>query len=323
MPDDDTPNPSALTPVRIGVVGAGPWATVHAGHIARHPDVELAGVWARRPEAAAEVVAAAGGTVYASVAELLDDVDAVDLCVPPDVQPALAIEAARAGKALMLEKPIAATLSEAEALAAACRESGVVTQVMLTRRFHPVTRAFLETARRELPPDRVDGVVATFLHGAFLGGPMATPWRLREGVLLDLGPHLLDLVEQVAGPIESVTAATSPGHTLAVTAHHREGAVSQLTMSGHTGGRSDHRVLAFGETTKLAFDAADVDEATCFATALTELVAAIRTGSPVVADAERGLELQRLLDLVHMALGQTTARQKTPRQTTPSQTALG
>ncbi|MYW76182.1 gfo/Idh/MocA family oxidoreductase, partial [Pseudonocardia sp. SID8383] len=59
--------------MRIGLLGAGPWARqVHAPAIAAHPRWSAAGVWARRPEAAAGIAAVSGGPVHASVEDLLD-----------------------------------------------------------------------------------------------------------------------------------------------------------------------------------------------------------------------------------------------------------
>src|SRR6186997_828853 len=55
-------------PVAVGLIGAGPWATlVHAPVLAASPRTRLAGVWARRPEAAAELAERHGTTAYASV----------------------------------------------------------------------------------------------------------------------------------------------------------------------------------------------------------------------------------------------------------------
>src|SRR6188472_319786 len=121
---------------RVGLVGGGPWATmVHAPMLAASDAVELAGVWARRPEAADELAGAHGVTAFASFEALLDAVDAVAFAVPPAVQADLGVVAASAGKALLLEKPIAADLDGAQRLADACREAGVGTQVLLTWRY--------------------------------------------------------------------------------------------------------------------------------------------------------------------------------------------
>ncbi|HYD09206.1 MAG TPA: Gfo/Idh/MocA family oxidoreductase, partial [Acidimicrobiales bacterium] len=101
-------------PVRVGVVGAGPWASmVHAPVLAHSPTTELVGVWARRPEAAAEVATRNGAVAYDDVDALIDACDAVAFAVPPDVQAAIAVRAARAGKHLLLEKPIAMGVAEA------------------------------------------------------------------------------------------------------------------------------------------------------------------------------------------------------------------
>src|SRR6476620_7946022 len=129
---------------RVGLVGGGPWATmVHAPMLASSAAVELAGVWARRQEAAAELANADGVTAFGSFEDLLDAVDAVAFAVPPAVQADLGVVAASAGKALLLEKPIAADLHGAERLADACHEAGVGTQVLLTWRYASAVRSFL------------------------------------------------------------------------------------------------------------------------------------------------------------------------------------
>ncbi|MEW1889248.1 MULTISPECIES: Gfo/Idh/MocA family oxidoreductase [unclassified Streptomyces] len=87
----------------MGLVGAGPWArTMHARTLAAGPGTVLAGVWARRPEAAAEVAAPYGAPAAGSFEELLDTCEAIAFAVPPAVQAALAPRAAVAGRTLLL-----------------------------------------------------------------------------------------------------------------------------------------------------------------------------------------------------------------------------
>lgn len=75
-------------PVRVGLVGAGPWArTMHARMLAAGPETTLAAVWARRQEAAAEVAEPYGAPVAASFEELLDRCEAVAFAVPPPSRP--------------------------------------------------------------------------------------------------------------------------------------------------------------------------------------------------------------------------------------------
>lgn len=286
-------------PLAIGLVGAGPWAQVHARHLAAHPGIRVSGVWARRPEAAASLAAAIAAPVASSYDELLDASAAVDLCVPPGVQPALALRAASVGRHLLLEKPVALSSDDARLVADTAAAAGVVTQLMLTRRYDPVTREFLGRIR-DLT---VDGVSGQYSHGAFLGGPFATPWRLTEGVLLDLGPHLLDLLEQVAGPFVSVSARRNRHDAVAIAGLHAEGALSSVLLSGRAGGPGIQRLVAFGESGSLTYDPGELDESVCFRIAFDEFLSAVHHGTPVVADARRGDDLQRLLGACLESIG--------------------
>ena len=144
-------------PVRVGLVGAGPWArAVHARVLAAGPETRLTSVWARRAEAARETAAPYGAAVAASFEELLGSCEAVAFSVPPAVQAELAVRAAEAGKALLLEKPLALDLPSARRLVDAVDGSGVVSQLVLSNRYHPATRRFLEAGAG---PRRLGGPV--------------------------------------------------------------------------------------------------------------------------------------------------------------------
>ncbi|WP_327268577.1 Gfo/Idh/MocA family oxidoreductase [Streptomyces sp. NBC_01218] len=284
----------AYPPVRVGLVGAGPWArTMHARMLAAGPETILTGVWARRPEAAAEVADASGTRAAGSFEELLDGCDAVAFAVPPAVQAALAVRAARAGKALLLEKPLGAGLDAARAVADAVAEHGVVSQLVLTKRYHPTTRAFLaEAAGLE-----VAGARSCYLHGAFLGGEFATSWRLEHGALLDLGPHLLDLLDSAVAPIVSVRGTGDPRRWIELTCEHENGAVSQASLSGSVRlPRARTRIELFGPGEELVYDAAGIDHEECWPVLRREFAGAVRTGTGTGIDAARGLRIQELLD---------------------------
>ena len=120
---------------------------MHAPMLAAGPETVLTAVWARRPEAARRVAGPLGAAVAGSPEELFDGCEAVAFAVPPAVQAPLAVRAARAGKALLLDKPLGADLAAARAVAEAVAEAGVVSQLVLTKRYHPATRAFLARAR--------------------------------------------------------------------------------------------------------------------------------------------------------------------------------
>ncbi|MBO0825483.1 MAG: Gfo/Idh/MocA family oxidoreductase, partial [Actinobacteria bacterium] len=106
--------------LRFGLVGTGYWAHVaHARALADSPGVTLQAVWGRNQDATAALATDVGATACADFDEFLAGVDAVAFSVPPDVQNQLAIRAAEAGRHLLLEKPIALSAEEADALAAA------------------------------------------------------------------------------------------------------------------------------------------------------------------------------------------------------------
>lgn len=281
-------------PVRVGLVGAGPWArTMHARMLAAGPETELTAVWTRRPEAAAELAAAYGIAPAASFGELLDRCEAVAFAVPPAVQADLAVRAAAAGRSLLLEKPLGGDLKSARAVSDAVAEHGVISQLVLTKRYHPVTRAFLaEAAAHEFT-----GARSCYLHGAFLGGEFATSWRLEHGALLDLGPHLLDLLDAAVAPIVSVRGTGDPRRWIELTCEHENGAVSQASLSGSVRlPRARTRIELFGADEELVYDTADMDHEECWPVLRREFATAVRTGRGTGIDAAHGLRIQELLE---------------------------
>ena len=290
-----------MEPLRVGLVGAGPWArAVHAPGLAAHPRVELAGVWARRSTACADLAAASGTRPYGAVAALIDDVDAVAFAVPPDVQAELATSAARAGRHLILDKPIAGSLAGADELVAAVGEAAVASLVMLTLRFSPETREWLAELASGRTTGGWSGGTATWLSGALLGGDYAaSAWRHRSGALVDVGPHAFDVLDAALGPIVDVVAATrrEPDLWTVMLAHEGE-AVSTATLSLRVPatpsivavdvyGSAGHRQLQPRRTTPQE----------CYATLLDELVEMIDSGArDHPCDVRRGRHLQWVID---------------------------
>ena len=223
--------------VRTGLVGAGPWATVmHAPLLAGGPGTSLEAVWARREDAATELARQYGASVAGSFDELLERCDAIAFAVPPDVQAALAPRAAAAGKHLLLEKPLAFSLADAERLAAAVDEAGVRTLLFLTNRFTAEGREFVRRAAEAEP----QAAQARSLGGGSLPGSFfATPWRVARGALLDLGPHVLDLLVAALGPVAEITATGDPTRVVALTTRHESGVLGQALLSITTADAED------------------------------------------------------------------------------------
>jgi predicted dehydrogenase len=288
------------SPVSVGLVGAGPWAAlVHGPMLATNPNTCLAGVWARRPEAAAGLAARHATVAFDSIDALFDACEAVAFCVPPGVQSQLAAKAAAAGKHLLLEKPIADRLAAAERLVEAINLSGVGSMVLLTWRYAEPVRSFLVEARAQRP----FAGRALFVSGGLLGGPFATPWRLERGPLVDLGPHVIDLLDAALGRVTAVDAHGDLLGWVSLDLRHETGATSQAAMCG-TVPLEHHRagIDVYGAHGALGLDCAAAVGPLTFVTVADELAAMVRSGEPHPVDAARGLHLQRIIEHAELRL---------------------
>ncbi|WP_328436519.1 Gfo/Idh/MocA family oxidoreductase [Streptomyces sp. NBC_00444] len=217
--------------MRIGLLGTGPWAQMaHAPALSEHPDLDFAGVWGRRPEAAKELAERHGTRSYDDVDALLADVDAVAVALPPDIQAGLAARAARAGCHLLLDKPLALTVEDGRAVVEAVREAGVASVVFFTTRFQTRTEAWIteQAERGGWFTARAQWLGSVFTSDS----PFATPWRREKGALWDVGPHALSVLLPVLGDVRRVAAvASGPGDTAHLVLEHAGGASSTLTLS--------------------------------------------------------------------------------------------
>jgi predicted dehydrogenase len=216
--------------LRLGLAGTGYWAQIaHAPALATAPDIDFTAVWGRRPEAAAVLAAEHSVTPFSDFDEFLGAVDAVAFAIPPDVQAGLAVRAARAGKHLLLEKPIAVSEAAARELVDAVDQAGVASLVFFTARYQPDVRAWLADVHRRGP---WTGGIAVWLGSALTSdNPFNTPWRRDKGGLWDLGPHLVSLLWASLGPVTAVTADAGSGGATYLVLHHEGGASSSVTTT--------------------------------------------------------------------------------------------
>jgi len=289
-----------VAPVAVALVGAGPWAAnTYAPMLAAGPETRLAGVWARRPEAARELAAAHGVPAFESFDALLGSCEAVAFAVPPDVQAELGARAASAGLHLMLDKPLALELGDAERLTEAALASGVVTQLMLTHRFRAATSRYMEQVRAS----GAIGARLAFLSGAFVRGPYACPWRKERGALHDLGPHAFDLLEGALGPIVRITGRGDPRRWVSLACEHAGGAISEVSLSGVMQlPQTVFTLECYGPQGALAFDAVAASAESPWGAARRSFAHAVRGGERPAHDVRRGLELQRLIAMAEAAL---------------------
>lgn len=186
-----------MPPLRIGIAGAGHFGRFHALKVAASRRATLAGIHDLDAGRASDVAREAG-TVAMGFAQLLESCDALVVAAPAEIHFTLASAALRAGRHVLVEKPIAATLDEADALAALATERGLVLQVGHLLRYSAEHEAISQRMRRPLYIDCVR--IAPF-----------KPRGTDVSVILDLMIHDLDLVlALVDSPIVSVDAVGAP-----------------------------------------------------------------------------------------------------------------
>ncbi|NJP68967.1 Gfo/Idh/MocA family protein [Streptomyces spiramenti] len=299
--------------MRIGLLGTGPWARrTHGPSLAAHPSVELAGVWGRRPEAARDLADTLGTRAHDDVDALLDDCDAVAIALPPDVQAPLAVRAARAGKHLLLDKPIATSVDGARELSDVVAETGVASVVYFTLRFS-------EGPARWVGEQQAAGGWwtgdARWLSSIFAGGDSpyaASPWRHDRGALWDVGPHALSMLLPVLGDVaelDAVRGQTGPGDTVQFLLRHTSGAVSTVTTS-HTVPQAATEVLAEvrGESGVSRMPDWDGnDPQVPFGNAVDALLRAV-DGEPHPCDARFGARVTEILAAVEASLPAKSSR---------------
>jgi predicted dehydrogenase len=264
--------------MRFGLVGTGYWARItHAPALASTEGIEFAAVWGRDQWAASGLAEPYGAKVHSSIDTFLGDVDAVSFAVPPDVQAAIATRAARAGKHLLLEKPIATTEAAAGELVQAVQEAGVASVVFFTARFSGAMRTWLAgvSARTGWA-----GGFAVWLGTALReSSPFNTPWRRDKGGLWDLGPHAVSLLWACLGPVTRVTADAGPADVTHLILHHEGGATSTVTVTlsaPESAGESG--LLIWGEPGVTEAPNETADPVAALRTALAELAEGARAG---------------------------------------------
>ena len=206
-------------PVRVAVIGAGLVAQrSHLPAYVASEEAELAALVSGRLETAERAAAEFGGPrVLRTWDEAVADpaVDAIDICAPNYLHAPIAIAAARAGKHVLVEKPMAMSVDEADAMVAAAREAGVLLMVAHNLRYVPT----YETIKRVVSEGTIGRPLAVrgvFMHAGpdeFWGATSDWFWKAEQaggGSLFDMGIHMIDLVRWfIDRPVLEVTAMTS------------------------------------------------------------------------------------------------------------------
>ncbi|HSR12219.1 MAG TPA: Gfo/Idh/MocA family oxidoreductase [Thermodesulfobacteriota bacterium] len=184
--------------VRVGVVGIGYLGNFHAQKYAAIPDAELVGLVDIVPARAREMAEKLGTQSFESHQSLIGRVDAVSVVVPTDGHHSVARDFLAAGCDVLVEKPLCATVEEAEDLTALARQGKRILQVGHLERFNPAIQAVAEKIRSPL----------------YFECRRLTPFRGRGtevDVVLDLMIHDLDIVLSLTrAKVEYIHAVGAP-----------------------------------------------------------------------------------------------------------------
>jgi len=210
----NTSEPINNRKIRLALVGCGRIAQNHIAAIEKHEDsLELVAVCDTDAQARENAAKRTGAAAYASLHQLLDEsrADAVVLCTPSGIHPKQAIEAAKAGRHVITEKPMATRWADAKRMVDACDEAEVRLFVVKQNR----RNATLQLLKRAMDQERFGRIYMVNLN-VFWTRPQeyydAARWRgtweFDGGAFMNQASHYVDLLDWLIGPVESVQAYT-------------------------------------------------------------------------------------------------------------------
>lgn len=251
--------------LRVVVIGCGAIARAHVPAIQAAEQVELAGLFDQDQGRARELASQHGQPrVYASWREVLDDpsVNCVDLLLPHDLHHQYAVEAANAGKHVMVEKPIATSLAEADDMIGAARRNGVALMTCHTVLFEPGAQKVTEIVR--------SGAIGDVYLAQTIGleGPSTVsirPWLANSrggGVLMAQAIHQIYFLQHLLGPVARVSALIgkrkivpmATDDTCLALLEFENGAVAEITSTfGQTVGPYTRGTFFYGSAGYVAY----------------------------------------------------------------------
>lgn len=305
--------------IGFGIVGAGMVARYHARAIeaiAEATGARLTAICRADAALADEAAAEFGVPCEASLEALLErpDVDAVCLCSPSGLHAEQALQAARAAKHVLVEKPMALRLADADAMIAACRDAGVRLGVALQRRTDPASRALHDAIRAGELGRLVLGTatVPYFRPQSYYdSAAWRGTWSLDGGgALMNQGIHLVDLLLWLMGGEAEVVGASggTAEHQIEVedcvvaALRFSSGARGTIVATTAAAPGFPHRVEIYGSrgAGRIEGDAPVPQE---HALVVQDFVASIRAGRDPLVDGVEGRRSLALVLAVYEAAG--------------------
>ena len=206
--------PSSPSPTRLALVGCGRISGSHIAAIDQIDGLELVAVADTLSDRACALAKARGIPAYRSIDQLLaeSECDVVTICTPSGLHPAHGIAAARAGKHVITEKPMAISLADADALVQACDTAGVHLFVVKQNRLNPP----IQLLRRAVEKGRFGRIYLanttlrwTRPQEYYDSARWRGTWEFDGGAIMNQASHYVDLMQWLVGPVESVVAKTA------------------------------------------------------------------------------------------------------------------
>ncbi len=256
----------------FGIIGCGNIAKIHAQAIRAIPGCRLIGFCGKSREKAQRMADEFESTWTVDLRKFLEnpELQAVSICAPSGVHAEIGIQAARAGKHVMVEKPIDVTRSKAIALIEACQKAQVKLAVIFQSRFLPAVQ-FL---KRSIDEGCLGKLLAADAYVKWYRTPEyfeAARWRGTQaldggGALINQAIHTIDLLQYLAGPVESVFGLTrrllhhaiEAEDTAAAVVNFREGAIGVIQGSTSIFPGFSRRLEIHGENGSAILDGNDI-----------------------------------------------------------------
>ena len=201
--------------MRFAVVGCGQISSFHTGAIASCPDAVLSGVYDALPGRAEELARRLGIAAFPTLEAIAGspDVDAVCVCTPSGLPAPVALQMLAAGKHVLVEKPLALTESDCDRLIDAARQGGLRLGVISQLRFSLAVRQ----VKRAMDAGAIGRLVSADLYMKYHRSQSyydSSAWRGTRamdggGALMNQGIHGVDLLQYLAGPVESIFARSA------------------------------------------------------------------------------------------------------------------
>lgn len=193
--------------VRFGIIGCGFIANLHADAVNNIKQARLTGAYDANAEAGRNFAHKYGIEFYGSVADLFSNVDAVCVCTPSGFHKQYAVEAAKAGKHIVVEKPLALTVSDCDEIIKACDAAKVKSTVISQLRYSDAVNKLKAAIEKGYLGKLVSGGV----YMKYYRSPeyYANSWRGTRaldggGALINQGIHGVDLLQYVMGDVKKV-----------------------------------------------------------------------------------------------------------------------